>query len=196
MKNIPFTSLMLGSPSGHSNREQNDFYATEPKAIELLLKLEQFNKNIWEPCAGLGHISEVLKKNGYNVTSTDLISRGYGTGGVDFLKINKTSMNTQTDYDIITNPPYKNAILFVEKALDLVQKNNKVAMFLKIQFLEGNKRRKLFEKHPPKTIYVPSARLNCAKNADFATYKSSALCICWFIWEKGYKGDTIIKWFN
>lgn len=25
---------------------------------------------------------------------------------------------------------------------------------------------------------------------------SAAMSFCWFIWEKGYKGDTILKWFN
>ena len=33
--------------------EENDFYATEPKATELLLEKEVFNKNILEPCAGV-----------------------------------------------------------------------------------------------------------------------------------------------
>ena len=70
-------------------REINDFYATEPKAMELLLKEETFNKDVWECACGQGHLSEVLKAHGYNVKSTDLIDRNYGTGGIDFL--------TQTD---------------------------------------------------------------------------------------------------
>jgi hypothetical protein len=52
---------------------------------------------------GGGHISDVLKENGYTVHSTDLINRGYeGTVIEDFLKT--THMNAM---DIITNPPYK-----------------------------------------------------------------------------------------
>ena len=53
--------------------------------------------------------------------------------------------------DIVTNPPYKYALEFVEKALSLIEKGRKVAMFLRIQFLEGQRRRKLFDKEPPKT---------------------------------------------
>lgn len=60
-------------------------------------------------------------------------------------------------------------------------------MFLKIQFLEGKERRKLFEEHPPKTVYVSSSRLNCAKNGDFITYPKSAMAYAWYVWEKGYK---------
>lgn len=41
-----------------------------------------------------------------------------------------------------------------------------------------------------------SSRLTCAKNGDFNQYKGAAMLFCWFIWEKGYKGDTILKWFN
>ena len=51
--------------SNHSkeDRAEHDYYATEPKAIELLLRLEKFDKNIWECACGEGHISEnKLKK--------------------------------------------------------------------------------------------------------------------------------------
>lgn len=67
-----------------NEREKHDFYATEPKALELLLEKEKFNKNIWECAAGAGHLAEVLKKHNYNVLATDLIDRNYGTGGLTF----------------------------------------------------------------------------------------------------------------
>ena len=103
------------------------------------------------------------------------------------------------DGDIITNPPYKYAQEFIEKAIELIPIGNKIAMFLKIQFLEGKKRKKLFKKYPPKVIYVSSSRLLCAKNGEFEKMRQgggSAVAYAWFIWEKGYKGDTIINWIN
>lgn len=179
--------------SNHSNseREKNDYYATEPKAIELLLGLEKFDKNIWECACGEGHISEVLKEHGYKVHSTDLIDRGYGLGGIDFLKCSEVFNG-----DIITNPPYKYAKEFVYKALELIQTGNKVVMFLKLQFLEGKARKELFKVYPPKKIYVSSSRLICAKNGEFDKISSSATAYAWFVWEKGYEGQTIVKWFN
>lgn len=103
----------------------------------------------------------------------------------------------QWDGDIITNPPYKYGIEFVDKRLELIKDGNRVAMFLKLQFLEGKKRRAFFEKNPPKIIYVSTSRLVCALGGDFESYKhSNAVTYAWFIWEKGYKGDPIIKWFN
>nr|WP_314662061.1 hypothetical protein [uncultured Prevotella sp.] len=179
--------------SNHSlgEREKDDYYATEPKATEWLLKLETFNSPILEPSCGEGHISEVLINGGCQVVSRDLIDRGYGEVA-DFLSAD----NTKWDGDIITNPPYKYAQEFVEKALQIIPDGCKVAMFLKVQYLEGKRRRKMFDTMPPKRIWVSSSRLKCAINGDFDNMTGSATAYAWFIWEKGFHGDTIIKWFN
>jgi adenine-specific DNA methylase len=136
--------------SNHTDRDRQheDFYATEPNATEWLCKLESFNGHrILEPSCGEGHISKVLKAHGYDVVSRDIIDRGYGDVA-DFLSID----NMEWDGDIITNPPYKFAKDFVEKALQIIPKGNKVAMFLKLTFLEGKARRELFRVAPPKSM--------------------------------------------
>lgn len=112
-------------------------------------------------------------------------------GGVDFL-----SSEEVFDGDIITNPPYKYAKQFVEHAIESVPEGHKVAMFLRLQFLEGKARRELFDKHPPKTVYVASSRISCAMGGNFDQYGKGAQAHAWFVWEKGYHGETIIKWFN
>ena len=178
--------------SNHSKgeREENDYYATDPKAVSMLLSVEKFHPYIWECACGEGHISEELKKNGYNVWSTDLIDRGYG----DIKDFFSFDASLRDDMDIITNPPYKYAQEFVEHAMDLVQEGCKVAMLLKIQFLEGRSRNELFKKYPPEKVYVFSSRVNCAKNGEFDKYKSSAVCYAWFVWRKGFKGSPTIHW--
>ena len=98
--------------------------------------------------------------------------------------------------DIVTNPPYKFAKEFVEKALQIIPNGNKVVMFLKLTFLEGKARRSLFRTAPPIRVWVSSSRLKCAMNGDFDAMGGSATAYAWFVWQKGYKGDTIIKWFN
>ena len=94
------------------------------------------SNEIWECACGQGHLSEVLKQHGYIVNSTDLIDRGYGIGGIDFLQYNE-----EINCDILTNPPYKYDKDFVEHALNIQRDGNKTIMLLKIQFLEGQKRR-------------------------------------------------------
>ena len=84
----------------------------------------------------------------------------------------------------------------MENDLERIDEGRKVCMFLKVLFLEGQKRKKLFEKYPPQTVYISSSRINCAKNGNFATYNSSAIAYSWFVWQKGYKGETVIKWIN
>lgn len=173
-------------------RESDDYYATDPKAAELLLEVEPDLENIWECACGEGHLAEVFKKSNKLKLATDIIDRGYGDGVKDFLDKNITNY----DGDIATNPPYKYAEDFVEKALAIVPNGNKVCMFLRVLFLESKSRKKLFEKYPPKTIYVSSSRINCARNGDFQNFGLKALAYAWYVWEKGYQGDTVVKWIN
>lgn len=138
---------VLGS-SSHAleNREAFDYYATDPKAVEMLLELEQFAPVIWEPACGEGHISKVLQAHGYEVISTDLVYRGFGDPEpLDFLKETLDGF----EGDIITNPPYSVGLEFVQRALESVRPGGKVAMFLKVQFLEGRKRGAFFKDTPP-----------------------------------------------
>lgn len=167
--------------------EKNDFYATDPIAIDKLFEVENFSYFIWECACGQGHLSERMKYHSKTVYSTDLIDRGYGHERIDFLKA-----DLPFNGDIITNPPYKYAVEFVEKALELT--NNKVAMFLKLTFLESTGRVEFFKKYPPKKIYVFSKRVICAKNGDFENTQGSAVAYAWFVWEKGYQGLPTIDW--
>lgn len=190
--NSKTTFSVLGS-SNHSERDRadHDYYATDPVAIDLLKQTGFFRgvKNIWEPACGGGHLSKRMLDLGYKVTSTDLYYHGYGISDLDFLSIPEIS-----GYDaIVTNPPYKYALEFCRKSVELGV--SKVAMFLKLTFLEGVKRHKFFEKNPPRYIAVSVNRIQCALNGDPDEFrKSSAACYAWFIWEKGYTGKPEILW--
>lgn len=188
MNNNIFTTI---GAVGHSQEEraQHDYYATDPTTIDSLFANEVFSDDIWEPACGGGHLSRKMQEMGKNVRETDIIDR-IGNKTLDFL-----SCNEKWHGDIITNPPYKYAKEFVEKSLDVIQDGNKVAMLLKLTFLEGKKRHEMFKKYPPKTIYVFTSRINCAKNGDFERYHvNSAICYAWFVWVKGNKDYPTIKW--
>lgn len=139
-----------------------------------------------------GHISEVLKAHDYDVTCADIIERDYDGQEytADFLHDNLVWCG-----DIITNPPYKYAAEFVEHSLNVITSGHKVAMFLKLTFLEGEKRRELFQQNPPTRIYVFTKRINCALNGEEKFFNaSSAVCYAWFVWEKGSKTKPVIDW--
>ena len=194
--------FVCNGASNHSEgeRQVDDYYATEPKALEMLLEVEKFNKYIWECACGGGHLSQVLIDKGYKVKSSDIVDRGFeNTEIIDFLEVKKEDVKADFPRDIITNPPYKYAKEFVEHALDISMDMTKIAMFLKLTFLESKSRRELFDKYPPKVVYVSSSRLQCAKNGDFEKYGKgvgTAVAYAWFVWEKGFKGEPVIKWIN
>lgn len=171
-------------------RAENDFYATPPHAVEMLLGIEEFSHKILEPCCGLGHIADVLKRHGHEVECRDLVDRGYGIGGMDFLECKDRDL----DCDIITNPPYCKAKEFVEKSMDVIGEGHKVAMFLKLTFLEGKGRREMFERYPPKRVWVSTSRLSCGKNG--VDWQPSVLAYMWIVFQKGFHGETTLKWFN
>jgi len=196
-KTIMKSGLMLGV-NPNAQRQTEDFYATEPKALEIFLEKLKEDKiylfNVWECACGQGHLAEVLKKQGYLAQATDLIDRGYGQGGVDFLGDYLMDRKTKWNGDILTNPPLKLAEKFVEKGMELLDDTGKLILFLKIQFLEGQKRKELFKKYPPKYVYVNSARQLCAKDGEFEKYTATTQFYAWYVWEKGFQGETIIRW--
>ena len=192
------TYVILGA-SNHceGDRQTEDYYATDPIVINNLKESFEIPNNIWECACGEGHLSKRLEELGHNVYSTDLIDRGYGEGNVDFLKTEELPEGIDC---ILTNPPYKYAMEFILHSLDLLNDGQYCIMFLKTTFLEGKKRyNELFTKYPPKYMFQFVNRIICAKNGDFdAMIKGggSSVAYAWFIWEKGFKGDTIVKWIN
>lgn len=188
----------LGASSHvEDERAEHDYYATPPKAVEFLLEKEEFSRYIWECASGEDHIANVLRAHGHDVRCTDIVDRTGHTEVLDFL----TTTYAPIGCDIITNPPYKYAQEFVEHALSIIEDGHKVAMYLKVQFLEGKKRQRLFNQRNLKTVYVSASRMGCGKNGVFTKKNSDkidvgAVAFAWFVWEKGYCGDPVIKWIN
>lgn len=183
------------SRNENHEREKHDFYATDPHSVKIFLqKLQEAKitlpKTIHEPACGQGHISKELEKHGYNVISSDLYDYGYGTSGTDFLQ------STEKADCFLTNPPYKFALEFARKSLENLNPGGLSIMYLKIQFLEGKARNMFFKNYPPKYVYVNSSRQLCARNGNFENYQASLLCYSWFIWQKDFLGDTIVRWID
>lgn len=187
--------ITLGA-SNHtgSERESNDFYATDPVAIDLLLDAFPVPRNVWECACGQGHLSRRLTERGYKVLSTDKVDRGYG-GTLDFLEADKMPDGFGC---VLTNPPYKYAMDFVLHALDILPMYGLCIMFLKTTFLEGRRRyEKLFKDNRPMLVLQFVSRVLCAKNGDFQRMidgGGSAVSYAWYIWRKGYRGPTILRW--
>ena len=191
-------NIIGGNPK--NGRVTDDWYATSPEAVEKLLSIHEFKgQYILEPCVGMGHIADVLEWFfGSNVTAIDIVDRGYPNVIIeDFLK-----WKPDKKYDtIITNPPYCLASEFIFKCMDLLCAGGQLAMFLKIQFLEGQKRKALFSKYPPKYVYVFRARVpvfnsGMAYNPETGKKWQTLMCFAWYVWEWGFCGEPVIRWID
>jgi hypothetical protein len=170
-------------------RDPHDFYLTPRWATEAILDaLPTLQGTIWEPACGDGAISKVLAERGYRVTSTDRFDRGFGSAGVDFLSMRPVL--TPNRGTIITNPPYKLAVPFVDLALEYAQT---VVMLLKLNFLAGQRRKDWWASTPLKTVYVFSRRVSFDKGSEPGK-GAGVLEYAWFHWEHGYEGAPAIAW--
>ncbi len=179
---------MTGSTLSPLAREENDFYATPRSAIEQLLDVEQFKGSLWEPACGDGAISRVLETRGYSVVSSDLVDRGFGFTGIDFLM-----ERTPAAANVVTNPPFKLATEFATHALGLV--SGKVVMLLKIGFLEGPTRECLHQSLA--RVWVLRRRvtfLKGGKEFSRSNGKGGIHTYAWFVWDKAHTGPVHLGW--
>lgn len=174
---------LVGSSAG---RPKDDFYRTPDNAVHALLDAEPFTGKVWEPACGDGAICKVLEQRGFDVVATDLVDRGYGSPGENFL------LSTRRCDNIITNPPYNLGEEFVHHAL--TQTTGKVAMLMKLAFLEGAKRKQMYKSTPIKRVLVFSKRLTMARNGEDEKYSSGMIAFAWFVWEHGYRGEPTLDW--
>jgi hypothetical protein len=199
-KNSVFKTL---GASNHTDkeRESQDYYATDPIAIDKLAAVYDIPHYVWEPACGEGHLAKRLNELGHVVFPSDIVHRGYGEGGRDFLKSEMVefllgSIHTMARHlypCILTNPPYKYATEFVEHAMEILPKGAPAIMLLKTTALEGKGRfERLYSKGYLKAVYQFSERLLCAKNGDFEGMKAgggSAVSYAWFIFANDGKND-------
>ena len=163
-----------------NNSSLLDCYSTPAYATRALMEWVKFEGEIWEPACGVGRMSRVIED--YNpVIETDIQT------GTDFLLENRLVDN------IVTNPPYNLAEKFVRQALKLADK--KVALFLRLNFLESSGRYKMFKETPLKQVLVFCKRQTLFPEGTVIN-NGGIIAYAWFIWEKGYTGQPTVDWIN
>ena len=180
--------LMMVGARDAGSAHGDDFYASPPEAIEALCGVERFDGPIWEPACGDGAISKVLTAHGYDVVSTDLVERGYGQGRIDFLMEYESRAP-----NIVTNPPYKLAEQFVRHSLKLT--TGKVAFLMRLVWLEGQARGRLFKTTPLAKVWVFSGRIPRMHRHDYEGPRTtSTIAFAWFVFDHAYVGEPTIGW--
>ena len=200
MEKKVLSGAQLAGGNSASEKAENDFYATDPKTVDIFLQRaikdnlfsDLQNEVVWECACGDGNISKKIRE--YYPSSigkdTDLVYRGYGEGSVDFLVSSETGAKM-----IVTNPPFSLMNDFIKKGLELTSKY--LVLFAKIQTLETVERKKILENSPLKYVYVHSARQATwkdGKSRDPNGKKwATTMFLAWFVWDKTYTGEPVIR---
>ena len=168
----------------------HDFYPTPLWAVLALLERERMRGVVWECSCGDGEASMGLRMRGHDVVSSDLVDRGYGTPGVDFLQ-RQPARRIGT---IFTNPPFKDAEIFVRRARSFV--GVKVCMFMPLQFLQGAGRTDgLWAEDPPDRVLIVPERVTMyprgKEQPGSGTHATS-----WYVWDGPARpgGATATSW--
>lgn len=127
--------------SRRADRDPLELYETPQCATRAIIAHERLGGLIWEPCCGLGAISNLLAEAGHAVVSTDIAERGFGRGGVDFFAMDSAPFGTSI---ILTNPPYGRADAFIRHGLKLAPV---VIVLLRWAYPEGEKKSDLIDNH-------------------------------------------------
>jgi hypothetical protein len=175
-----------------------DFYPTPIEAVRGFLSAERqyLPKRLWEPACGDGAIVLPLRAAGHVVLATDLVDRGcpMSSGGIDFLLPIPRGTSAPCVDGIVTNPPFKLAQAFVDRALGMVPY---VAMLLRVSFLEGTARKPWFQSTPLARVHISSRRLPMMHRHEWGGPKStSAIAFAWFVWDRNHEGPPTIDWFD
>lgn len=178
--------------------QKHELFPTPPWATRALFEhvLPLLNvpwpAAIWEPAAGLGHMSDVLREYCPTILATDVFNHqsadGWRLGDAscwDFLAPPRIGNDFQW---IITNPPFGLGEAFLRQALELATES--VAFLLRIQWLETDGRyERVFTRTPPSLIApfverVPMCEGGYDPDCDTATMYA------WFIWLR----DFDVEW--
>lgn len=162
-----------------SNVSKLDDYPTPAYCTEALMKRECFEGKIWECACGSGAMLDIIRKYHPNCFGTDILT------GNDFLLERRKVDN------IVTNPPYKLALAFAQQGLRLAR--HKLALFLRLNFLEGQRRYHFFKSSPLQTVYVFSRRQTLSSTQ---VTSGGTIAYAWFVWERGYAGKPYLDWIN
>src|SRR5215472_10081738 len=174
----------------HPHAERGlDLYETPAVAVEALLRVEKLPARIWEPAAGRGAIVRVLRNHGHAVVASDVFDYGGLNFVGDFLTQEQMPDGCTA---IVTNPPFKIAEPFVERALELAPL---VIMLLRLAFLESERRCNILEGRGLARVHVFRIRLPMMHRDQWAGKKAnSGMSFAWMTWIRGYNdGPTIIQ---
>lgn len=177
----------------HESKDSPDDFPTPPWATRALLShivdgSAQGRCSCLEPTCGRGYMARPLSEYFGRVDAFD--AHSYGFGGVrDFLTHPYEAMSHDW---VITNPPFRLAEQFVERALRVARVG--VAILARTVFLESIGRYdRIYSVNPPTTFAQFSERVPMVRGR-VDPKASTATGYAWFVWDKRCNGRSTLAW--
>jgi hypothetical protein len=182
-------------PSGYK-QDENGFYIEPRWLVGALLNVEAFEGGIHDPFCGGGNIVGACLQRGLSATGSDLCDRGFGE--------QRGAFSIVAPFDnLISNPPFTEIERAVWHFLPLLRR--KLVLLARINILEGQERRRLFDHSPPTRVWVSSRRASCPpghgqhpRDAFGAVIPRPAsggsTTYIWMVWDTTYHGPTVLGW--
>ena len=204
---------LMGSHSA-TERAKDDFYQSSPEIANALFECVKTgikgnklyaagleNTVIIDSSVGTGVLLEPFKNKLWCQIGYDIADRGYENVrvqdwfAVDMRELTKAAWFHWHPKIIVQNPPFKLALEFVQHGLELLNKGELLFSLHRLLFLEGGERfGKLYgNKQKPKYVFVFPKRVSCIA-PNVPNKGQNAMCYAWFMWQKGFRGNTQIKW--
>jgi hypothetical protein len=181
------------SPNTKRNvdKSSNDLYNTPTDALEAAWEDGVFHKFdvYWDPCNGLGKISDFLESKGKKVYRSDIEDYGNADFVIDFLECKSLPEGVEC---IVHNPPFKLTEQFVDHSLMLC---DDLIMFNRATVLETKSRS---EKHanrewPLRDFWSFGNRVSCTEGVEEKPTANS-VWYGFFHYDLNYWMEPNIKW--
>lgn len=187
MSDLPFGHTSVMSNRAPAAPGELDYFPTPPWAAraggELIQRLDPGPWSCWEPACGEGHMAHgLLDYFEGGVFASDIFDYGYGSVR-DFLADDGGAPSVDW---IVSNPPFIKGEAFVRRAWPLARRG--VAMLLRLVFLEGAARYRLFYEDCLLSAVAPFAERVPMVKGRWDPNASSATAYAWFIWIKPETG--------
>lgn len=187
----PFRGPLRKRESSLWAREADDWYV-EPEWCSLrLFQEEKFAGTVYDPAAGRGTIVISAVKSGLVAIGSDIVDRGWDSTLTphNFLESEHRRDN------IVSNPPFKIARPFVDRALELAR--NKVAMLLPVAWVQGDNRSRWLQGTPLRRIWFITPRPSIPPGdivVSGGKVGQGSTDFAWFVWLRGYDGSPEVRW--
>lgn len=178
------------SATGRSDvRHADDFYATPAWATRAILphlhSSGDLYRDLLDPCAGAGALLQVAKTIAQQVRGIELDAGRAQVCGLRYAtcaNLDALGPESWGAPDIVlTNPPYKLAREFADRALREVRPGGTVAMLLRLNWLASQARAD-FHRANPSDVYILPRR------PSFTGGGTDATEYAWFVWGIGRGG--------